>query len=127
MAKKELKESIQSVFDKMAEAYRDIDTQKTKILSSLKARKNAWNAEDIEDAIILAKAETDDYKLLDNLIDKKIKLIQIHSKLVTPSQKLEETVVAATQQILTDNVMKELRELAEEENQTEVKYSLDTI
>ena len=111
----------------MAEAYRDIDTQKTKILSSLKARKNAWNAEDIEDAIILAKAETDDYKLLDNLIDKKIKLIQIHSKLVTPSQKLEETVVAATQQILTDNVMKELRELAEEENQTEVKYSLDTI
>lgn len=125
MAKKELKQNIQSVFEKMAEAYRDCDDQKSKVITALKNRRNSTTPEDIEDHVDLAKAENDNFKLLDNLIDKKIKLIQLHAKLVLPVIEAKGEEIAATQQILSEEAMKSLRQMAEEEFRNDINYNLE--
>lgn len=127
MAKKELKQDVQSVFEKMAEAYRDCDEQKRRIMSTLKATKKRFEAEDIDEAAVLGKMESDNLKLLDNLIDKKIKLVQMHIKIVAPTIKSADNSAENVNpsQLLDQNMLDNLRKMAEREYRKEIKYDLD--
>lgn len=83
MAKRNLKLEYDSLLDAMKEAYRDCDEQKKSLLESIKKASNELNPEDYTDELELVKVLNDSRKILNDVIEKKIKLIQIHTKIVT--------------------------------------------
>jgi sulfite reductase alpha subunit-like flavoprotein len=97
MAKRNLKLDIDSLFDAMKEVYRDCDEQKKAILEDLnnrtqnakvKAKNKPLNTpEDFQDEMELAKYINESRKVLNDVIEKKVKLISIHSKVVTSLNK----------------------------------------
>jgi hypothetical protein len=97
MAKRNLKLDIDSLFDAMKEVYRDCDEQKKAILEDLnnrtqnakvKAKNKPLNTpEDFQDEMELAKYINESRKVLNDVIEKKVKLIGIHSKVVTSLNK----------------------------------------
>lgn len=130
MAKKRnIEDNVQNVFEKMQEAYRDIDEQKRKLMATIRSRRQMFtdDEQDVEDAVNLAKADTDNFKLLDSLIEKKIKLIQIHTKLVAPSAttKSEKDGASKSKKVLDSDMIKELRAMAKESNKKEIEYNLN--
>jgi hypothetical protein len=125
MAKqRELQDNVENVFDKMQDAYRAISEQRRKLMSTIKTRRKEFPPTDSEEAVNLAKADNDNFKLLDNLIEKQIKLIQIHAKLVAPKVKSESGDNTASEAMLTDDALKQLREMAKEEYMKEIHYDL---
>lgn len=126
MAKKrEIDATEQNVFDKMQEAYRAIDEQKKKIVSTIRNRRKDFPPEDIDEAVNLAKADNDNFKLLDNLIEKQIKLIQIHTKFVAPKVKSDSTNEnGITEEMLSDDAIEQLKQMAKEEYLKEIHYDL---
>lgn len=128
MAKKRnIEDNVQNVFEKMQEAYRDIDEQKRKLMATIRSRRQMFTdvEQDVEDTVNLAKADTDNFKLLDNLIEKKIKLIQIHTKLVAPTIKTEKGEESKSNKMLDSNMIKELRAMAKENNKRDIEYNLN--
>lgn len=121
--KRNLHQEIDSIFESMQEVYRDCDEQKRKIMATMKVRKSTWEAEDAEEESKLGKLELDAYKLLNDLIDKKIKIIQLHSKIVNTRS---ETSLDEDNDIigLNDLEMRALAELAKSENINEISYDL---
>lgn len=97
MAKRNLKLDIDSLFDAMKEVYRDCDEQKKAILEDLnnrtqnakvKAKNKPLNTpEDFQDEMELAKYINESRKVLNDVIEKKVKLINIHSRVVTSLNK----------------------------------------
>lgn len=99
MAKRDLKLEYNSLFDAMQEAYRDCDEQKKAILSKIQeatSRKTASSESsvhkpmDFQDDLEILRFVNDSRKLLNEVIDKKIKLITIHAKVITSSKPTEE-------------------------------------
>jgi hypothetical protein len=97
MAKRNLKLDIDSLFDAMKEVYRDCDEQKKAILEDLnnrtqnakvKAKSKPVNTpEDFQDEMELARYVNESRKVLNDVIEKKVKLINIHSRVVTSLNK----------------------------------------
>ena len=82
MAKRNIKLDVDSLFDAMREAYRDCDEQKKAILEKISERTSKSKPEDFADEIELARYFNESRKVLNDVIDKKIKLIQIHAKVI---------------------------------------------
>lgn len=127
MAKQnEIKNDVQSVFEKMQEVYRDCREQKKKLMSTIRSNKMKFPAEDIDDAATMGKMENDQMKMLNDLIDKKIKLIQIHTKLVSYTTKSDSGNKTTDEVVkLSDEELKALRDNMEAEWKREVKYDLE--
>jgi len=124
--KRNLDKDINSLFDTMHEVFRDCDEQKRKISATIKTRKNKYKNEenDIEDESKLGKLELDGLKLLNDVIDKKVKLVQIYSKLVATKQESSDDDNSTGNIGLSDVEMAALAELIKEEGDTEIKYNL---
>lgn len=121
--KRNIDNSVDSLFEAMQEVYRDCDEQKRKIMSAIKTRKAAYPADDVEDEAKMGKLELDGMKLLNDIIDKKIKVIVLHSKIVgvTP----EESKGVDTSKIgLSAAEIKALTIVATEEAAKNLKYDL---
>lgn len=131
MSKKKLQQNIDSVFDKMEEAFRECDFQKKKVLASLQARREAFPAGDIEDAVNLGKLENDNFKLLKDINDVRIKLITQMVKLVSPTIEMKDPREKLNDKpdapILNTDLMDELRMMAEQEAKKEIKYNLEDL
>jgi hypothetical protein len=82
MAKRNIKLDVDSLFDAMREAYRDCDEQKKAILEKISERTTKAKPEDFQDELELARYFNESRKVLNDVIDKKIKLIQIHAKVI---------------------------------------------
>jgi len=86
MAKRNIKLDVDSLFDAMREAYRDCDEQKKAILEKISERTSKAKPDDFQDELELARYFNESRKVLNDVIDKKIKLIQIHAKVIGTSK-----------------------------------------
>jgi len=86
MAKRNIKLDVDSLFDAMREAYRDCDEQKKAILEKISERTSKAKPEDFQDELELARYFNESRKVLNDVIDKNIKLIQIRAKVIGTSK-----------------------------------------
>lgn len=120
MAKRNIKLDVDSLFDAMREAYRDCDEQKKAILEKISERTLKEKAEDFSDEIELARYFNESRKVLNDVIDKKIKLIQIHAKVIgankitseNEQQEVHEMPTLSQDDIvkLRENILKEMEQ-----------------
>ena len=122
--KRNLNNDIDSLFETMQEVYRDCDEQKRKIMNSITTRKNKWEAEDVEDESKLGNLELNAMKLLNDVIDKKVKLIVIHAKLVGTKQDSSNSSDTGENAGLTSAEIKALTEMARGTLVKETNYDL---
>lgn len=133
MAKKKnkIEATTQSIFDKMQEVYRDCQNQKRDIIQKMETRVAEHEAEDVEDAAKLGKIENDSMKLVNDLIDKKIKLLELHRKVAVQEMKNRKAAGLDADKIpidgvaLTQKEMAALRTEMKEEINKKRKYKLD--
>ena len=120
MAKRNIKLDVDSLFDAMREAYRDCDEQKKAILEKISERTSKSIPEDFQDEMELAKYFNESRKVLNDVIDKKIKLIQIHAKVIgvnkinpeSNTQEVHEMPTLSQDDILKlrENILKEMEQ-----------------
>jgi hypothetical protein len=110
----------------MQDVYMAIAEQKAKIVTTIKTRGKKFPPADAEEAVNLAKADNDNYKLLDSLIDKQIELIKIHARLVAPKIKSEAKEGTGSEEVisLSDDTIAQLKAMAKEEYLREIHYDL---
>lgn len=87
MGIRNISEEIQSVFDLMQEGFKDCDEIKKKQLATIKHLNKIVSTEDldIEDTEKIINSINSSHKNLLSVVDKKIKLIEIHSKIIQKS------------------------------------------
>lgn len=126
MAKRNLKLDVDGLLDAMKEAYRDCDEQKKSILekySTISKDKN--NAPtDFGDEMEMTRVFNDSRKLINEIIDKKIKLIQIHTKIVMTNKPERDGEDINKMPTISHEEMKALREEILSDMQKESTYDL---
>ena len=124
MAKRNLRLDIDGLLDAMKEAYRDCDEQKKSVLEGIKDVTKKAKPIDFNDEIELGRICNESRKILNDVIEKKIKLIQIHSKLVTSKSKDPEEEAANRMQTLSQEDIMRLRDDLKAEIQANNTYDL---
>jgi hypothetical protein len=130
MAKRsKLKLEVDSLFDSMHEAYKDCESQKISLLTQLTAiEKLKTQATDLEDSLNIERVLNDSKKILNEVIDKRIKLLQIHSKVLVGFQaakeEAEDSDVKAETRKLSSEEIKNLRASVLEEAKKQNTYDL---
>lgn len=123
-----LKAELDSLFNAMHEAYRDCDEQKSKILATIRTKKLDIKPEDNEEKIMVANFELNGYKLINDVIDKKVKLLAIHGKLFAGRVMANKDEISVTDQkykhSLSAEEMDVLALLAKEQIKTNQNYDL---
>ena len=110
----------------MQEVFRDCDEQKTRIMASIKNRRDKYPSEDVQDESTMGRLELDSFKLLNDVIEKKIKLAVIHSKTVIAKQ----NPVGKDEKFNPEHIklspqeIKGLQEIAAQESQRIMNYDL---
>jgi hypothetical protein len=125
MAKRNLKLDLDGLLDVMKEAYRDCDEQKKGILENLSTASKRKTG-DFADEMDLARVINDTRKVLNDVIEKKIKLITIHTKLITATTKTnEEGKVESGKMItLSQEEIKNLRAELKKDIKDSISYDL---
>ena len=83
MAKRKLEDNSESLLEAMQEVFIDCDEQKKIITETMEKRSNLFAPTDIDELCNLGKLENDSMRLLNDILDKKTKLLQIQAKLIT--------------------------------------------
>lgn len=116
---RKLTAQLDNLFESMQEVYRDCDEQKIKILASIKNRQVKFPAGDYQEEGILGKLEIDSIKLLNDVIDKKVKILALHARIVgvKPETPTTSEQLKKGNAILTDDEIAALSIIAKNEQQ----------
>jgi len=80
--KLKIKKDTDCILNLMQEIYNDCNLQRKNLKEDIETRKKKFTLEDIAEDSILSKANTDQYKLLDKVTERKLVMVKLLSDMI---------------------------------------------